>query len=66
MDAGRDSDTRRIFTESYSLQLPASLKPGTYAFGLKLHCPAEERDVRLALNSSSLNEQSHRRLQAGL
>ena len=56
------SDTGHIFTEDYSLQLPASLKAGTYTLGLKLHCPREERDVRLALNSSLLNEQGYYRL----
>ena len=56
------SDTGHIFTEDYSLQLPASLKAGTYTLGLKLHCPREERDVRLALSSSLLNEQGYYRL----
>ncbi len=54
--------TGQIFAEYYSLQLPASLKAETYALGLKLHYPGEERDARLALSSSLLNEQSYYRL----
>lgn len=56
LDAGnRDwlpSDlSKSLFTEKYSIQLPASALPGTYALKVKLCSPQADRDVLIALDS---------------
>jgi hypothetical protein len=39
----------KSFPETYRLNLPPSLKPGSYVLKLKLRCPATSRDVQIAL-----------------
>lgn len=56
------SETNDPFTEDYQLQLPASMTPGTYTLGLRLHCPEEDRDVRLALSPELLDEDGYYRV----
>lgn len=56
------SGAKHTFTEGYSLQLPPSMAPGTYTLGLKLYCPEEDRDVRLALAPSLLDEHGYYRV----
>jgi hypothetical protein len=39
----------KTYAERYALELPEDLPPGQYTLQLKLHCPAAQRDVLLAL-----------------
>lgn len=50
------SEAKHTFTEDYRLPLPAAVRPGVYTLKVRLFCPEENRDVRLALNTSLLDK----------
>jgi hypothetical protein len=48
----------RIYTESYEIDIPPDLPPGTYALKMKLYSTQEERNVLLALDPEFLDERN--------
>ncbi len=56
------SKSKNTFTETYDLNVPASIPSGTYILRLKLYCPQEKRDVLLALTSSLLDADGYYRI----
>lgn len=56
------AETGKPYRESYSLELPGSLKAGEYELRLKLYSKAARRDVGLALRSNLKDEQGYYRV----